>query len=39
MEALAAALWGAIPFLGRLPVVVPGLFPLGFGLTGEAVRG
>jgi beta-N-acetylhexosaminidase len=39
MGALAAALWGAIPFLGRLPVVVPGLFPLGFGLTGEAVRG
>lgn len=39
LDALAAALWGDVPFLGRLPVVVPGLFPLGFGLTGEAARG
>ncbi len=39
MDALAGALWGAVPFLGRLPVVVPGLFPLGYGLTAEGARG
>ena len=30
MEALAAALWGDIPFTGRLPVEIPGLYPRGW---------
>jgi len=33
MDALAAALWGAVPFRGRLPVMVSGLYPTGHGLT------
>jgi beta-N-acetylhexosaminidase len=32
MEALAAALFGEEPFLGRLPAAVPGLYPVGHGL-------
>ena len=32
MEALAQALLGQIPFVGRLPVSIPGLYPLGHGL-------
>jgi beta-N-acetylhexosaminidase len=32
MQALAKALWGHIPFRGRLPVAIPGLYPLGHGL-------
>jgi beta-N-acetylhexosaminidase len=33
IEALAQALWGRIPFEGRLPVSIPGLYPLGHGLA------
>ena len=33
IDALAAALWGQIPFEGRLPVSIPGLYPLGHGLV------
>lgn len=33
MEALAAALWGQIPFRGRLPVRLSGRFPRGHGLA------
>jgi len=29
MQALAAALWGDIPFRGKLPVTIPDLYPLG----------
>lgn len=32
MEALAQVLWGEIPPLGRLPVSIPGLYPLGHRL-------
>ncbi|GAP62996.1 beta-N-acetylhexosaminidase [Ardenticatena maritima] len=32
IEALAKALFGEIPFSGRLPVSLPGLFPRGHGL-------
>jgi beta-N-acetylhexosaminidase len=32
MAALAAALFGKIPFRGKLPVTVPGFFELGHGL-------
>ncbi|MBP1705857.1 MAG: hypothetical protein H6Q36_1596, partial [Chloroflexi bacterium] len=32
MEALAAALLGEQPFLGRLPVAISGLHPRGHGL-------
>lgn len=32
MEALARALWGDIPFGGRLPVSIPGMYALGHGL-------
>jgi hypothetical protein len=28
----AAAPWGAIPFGGKLPVAIPGLYPRGHGL-------
>jgi beta-N-acetylhexosaminidase len=35
VEMLAQALWGGIPFLGRLPVSIPGLYPLGHGLTAQ----
>lgn len=31
MEALAAALWGDIPFRGQLPVSIPGIYPIGHG--------
>ncbi|HUS15314.1 MAG TPA: glycoside hydrolase family 3 N-terminal domain-containing protein [Chloroflexia bacterium] len=34
MEALAAALWGVQGCPGRLPVSIPGLYPLGHGLDG-----
>jgi len=35
MEALAGALWGDVPFQGRLPVSIPGLYGIGHGiLTG-----
>jgi beta-N-acetylhexosaminidase len=33
VEALADALWGAIPFSGRLPVVLGELYPRGHGLV------
>ena len=36
-RAVAAALAGEIPWRGRLPVTVPGLYPLGFGLQREAL--
>jgi beta-N-acetylhexosaminidase len=36
LEALADALVGDRPFLGRLPVDVPGVAPRGHGLTGVA---
>jgi hypothetical protein len=29
MEALAAALFGDAPMVGRLPAAVPGLYPVG----------
>jgi beta-N-acetylhexosaminidase len=32
MNALAAAMWGTIPFRGRLPVQLPGLYDFGHGL-------
>jgi beta-N-acetylhexosaminidase len=32
LRAVAAALWGAAPFEGRLPAAVPGLYPVGHGL-------
>ncbi len=35
MDALAAALFGKIPFMGRLPTQIPGLYPIGFALSGE----
>jgi beta-N-acetylhexosaminidase len=35
-EAAAAALFGERPFRGRLPVPIPGLYPVGHGLTGGA---
>ena len=31
MRALAAAMFGEIPFQGRLPVSIPSLYPLGHG--------
>jgi beta-N-acetylhexosaminidase len=34
MEAMAAALWAEIPFRGRLPAGIPGLYPAGHGLVG-----
>jgi len=33
MEALASALLGEVPFAGRLPVGIAGLYPRGHGLT------
>jgi beta-N-acetylhexosaminidase len=33
MEALAAALFGRIPFRGRLPAAIPGLYPTGHGIA------
>jgi beta-N-acetylhexosaminidase len=33
MQALAASLFGDQPFLGHLPVTIPGLFPIGHGVT------
>ncbi len=33
MEALAAALVGEAPFVGRLPVEIAGLHPRGHGLS------
>jgi beta-N-acetylhexosaminidase len=32
MTALAQALFGEIGFAGRLPVAIPGLYPIGHGL-------
>ena len=32
LEALAGALFGRIPFRGRLPVSIPGVAPLGHGV-------
>jgi beta-N-acetylhexosaminidase len=32
MDALARALWGVIPWQGRLPVSIPGLYPVGHGI-------
>lgn len=32
MEALAKALWGKIPFEGRLPVSIPKMYPVGYGV-------
>ncbi len=34
MRALAQALWGEIPFRGRLPVAIPDLYPRDHGLIG-----
>jgi beta-N-acetylhexosaminidase len=34
MEALGDALFGLLPFRGRLPVAIPGCAPLGHGLPG-----
>ncbi len=34
IEALVAAMWGEIPFSGRLPVTIPGLYARGHGLVG-----
>jgi beta-N-acetylhexosaminidase len=31
LDTLARALWGDIPFLGRLPVTIPGMYPRGVG--------
>ena len=31
-DALARALLGHIPFAGRLPVSIPGMYPLGHGI-------
>ena len=33
MEAAVAALWGEIPFRGRLPAAIPGIYPTGHGLS------
>ena len=33
LEALAAALWGEHACPGRLPVAIPGLYPVGHGAT------
>lgn len=33
LQALAAALWGAAPFPGRLPASIPGLYPVGHGMS------
>jgi beta-N-acetylhexosaminidase len=33
MEALAATLWGQASFQGRLPVTIPGLYPLRHGMS------
>jgi beta-N-acetylhexosaminidase len=33
MKALAAALFGASPFQGKLPVSIPGMFPAGYSKT------
>jgi beta-N-acetylhexosaminidase len=32
MQALTADLWGAAPFLGRLPAAIPDLYPAGHGI-------
>ncbi|MFQ6101888.1 MAG: glycoside hydrolase family 3 protein [Anaerolineae bacterium] len=32
MDALAGVLWGDIPFKGRLPVSIPGMYPIGHGV-------
>jgi beta-N-acetylhexosaminidase len=32
LEALAKLLWGEIPPRGKLPVALPGLYPLGYGM-------
>ncbi len=37
-EAVAAALFGEIPFAGRLPAPIPGLYPVGHGLTDGPTR-
>jgi beta-N-acetylhexosaminidase len=37
MQALAAALWGQIPFTGRLPVTIQNLYNLGHGLSFETI--
>jgi len=38
LSALAAGLWGDIPFSSKLPVQIAGLYPLGHGLQQPAVR-
>ena len=37
-EAVAAALFGEIPFAGRLPAPIAGLYPVGHGLTNAPTR-
>lgn len=32
MDALAKGLWGEVPFQGRLPVSIPGMYPLGYNV-------
>jgi beta-N-acetylhexosaminidase len=39
MQALAKALLGETPCVGKLPVSIPGLYPLGHGMTGETGAG
>ena len=38
MDALAAALFGSAAIQGKLPVSIPGLYPMGHGLQREARR-
>jgi beta-N-acetylhexosaminidase len=33
LDALVGALWGDVPFRGRLPAAIPGLHPTGHGLA------
>lgn len=35
LDALAAALWGQIPFCGSLPAEITGLYPVGYRVQGE----
>lgn len=39
MDALAKALFGEVKFDGRLPVSIPGLYPVGHGITVETGAG
>jgi beta-N-acetylhexosaminidase len=39
MDALAAALFGRIPFGGRLPAAIPGVAPTGHGVAPAGLPG